>query len=411
MNPLLIVGLATILSFGAGWLIHKLKFPMVTGYVLMGALLGASAIGLFNARALDQVNVVSDLALGVVAFSIGGELKRQVFKQLGKSIFSIVLFEALGAFVLVTTAMFFMTHKLYMALILGAVSAATAPAATVAVLQQYRAKGPLTTTILAVVGIDDAIALIIYAFASSIAKALIGGGEGVSLSSALLIPVVEIFGAIVVGLLMGAILSALSRKMREQAYLLTLTMGAILICSGIALRFQLSELLANMALAMAFVNLAPARRSKQVLDVVQLMGFPLIAAFFCLAGARLEIGLLPQIGWMGLVYTLTRMAGKFGGAFTGAKLSHAPQVVQKYIGLSLWPQIGVALALAIIVGKDFKFYGDEGHFLATLVINLLLFTTLITEVVGPLMTRWALGRAGETGSRKSEASGQRPEGV
>lgn len=398
MNALLIVGLAIALSFGAGWLIHKLKLPMVTGYVLVGVLLGSSVIGLFNTRALDRVGIVSDLALGVIAFSIGGQLKRDVFKKLGKSILYIVLLEALGAFVLVTTAMWFMTHKLYMALILGAVSAATAPAATVAVLQQYRAKGPLTTTILAVVGIDDAIALIIYAFASSIAKLFIGGGERFSLSAVVFAPFIEIFGALAIGLLMGGIVSVLSRSIRNQAQLLTLAASAILICSGIALRFHLSELLANMALAMAFVNLAPRRRGNQVLDVVQLVGFPIIAGFFCLAGARLDIGLLPKIGWIGIVYTFVRMTGKSLGASAGAHLAKAPAPVRKYIGFSLWPQIGVALALAIIAGKDFAPYGDRGHFLAALVINILLFTTLITEVVGPLMTRWAIGRAEEIGT-------------
>ncbi|MFH1006202.1 MAG: cation:proton antiporter [Candidatus Latescibacterota bacterium] len=404
MNTLLIVGLAISLSFTAGWLIHRLKFPMVTGYVIMGVILGSSMIGLFDVRMLDQVGIVADLALGVIAFSIGGELRRDVFKQLGKSIFSIVLLETLGAFALVATAMYFLTHKIHIALILGAVSAATAPAATVAVLQQYRARGPLSTTILAVVGIDDAIALIIYAFASSIAKAFIGEGEHVALSGMVLTPIIEIFGAIGVGLLMGGLVSVLSRGMRDQAQLLTLAAGAVLISSGIAVHYHLSELLTNMALAMTFVNLGPPRRSKQVLDVVQLMGFPIIAGFFCLAGARLDIGLLPKIGWIGLVYAVTRMAGKLLGASAGAYLSKAPESVRKYIGFSLWPQIGVALALAITVGKDFDRYGSEGHFLAALVINILLFTTLITEIVGPLMTRWAIGRAGEIGAARPQSS-------
>ena len=410
MNTLLIVGLAIALSFAAGWLIHKLKLPMVTGYVMMGVVLGSSVLGLFNAEALGRVRVVSDLALGVIAFSIGGELRRDVFRKLGKSIFCIVLLETFGTFVLVSGAMFFLTRQIHIALILGAVSAATAPAATVAVLRQYRAKGPLTTTILAVVGIDDAMALIIYAFASSIAKAFIGDGERLVLSGMVLTPAIEIFGAIGVGLLMGALISLLSRGIRDQAQLLTLAASAVLICTGIAIRFHLSELLVNMALAMAFVNLAPPRRSNQVLDVVQLMGFPIIAGFFCLAGARLDIGLLPKIGWIGLVYTGTRMAGKFLGASAGAFLSKAPKSVRKYIGFSLWPQIGVALALAITVGKDFARYGDEGQSLSVLVINILLFTTLITEVIGPLMTRWAIGRAGETGTaQKSEVRSQKPE--
>lgn len=403
MNALLIIGLAIALSFAAGRVVSLLKLPAVTGYVVMGAILGSSVLHVFTPDILDHVDVVSDLALGIIAFTIGGELKVSVFKELGKTILSIVILEVMGTFVLVTVAMLFFTHKLYIALILGAVAAATAPAATVAVLQQYRAKGPLTTTVLAVVGMDDGAALIIYGFASSVARSLIGVRHSLSVTTGLLDPLLEILGALGVGAVVGVVLGPLADRMRDQVQLLTVTVSAILICSGVAVQFHFSQLLANMALAMVFVNRSRSHTSNQVMSALHLVGFPIIAGFFCLAGARLDLSLLPKIGLMGLAYTGARMIGKYSGATLGASLVRGtPKVVREYVGLSLWPQIGVAVALAIIVGKEFRVYGEAGNALATLVINILLFTTLITEVVGPIMTRWAIHRAGEAG-----AGGQR----
>lgn len=399
MNVLLVVGLAIALSFAAGRLIHLLRLPAVTGYVVMGAILGSSVLRVFTPHLLDRVDVISDLALGVIAFTIGGELKIRVFKALGKTILYIATLEVIGAFVLVAAAMLLFTHTLYIALILGAVAAATAPAATVAVLQQYRARGPLTTTILAVVGLDDGAALVIYGFASSIARSLIGAKHSLSVATDLFDPLLEILGALGTGAVIGVMLSAIAGHMRDQVQLLTVAVSAIFICSGIAAQFHFSQLLSNMALAMTFVNRSRSHVSSQVLSALHLVGFPIIAGFFCLAGARLNVRLLPQIGLIGLVYTVARMIGKYSGATLGAFLvKGTPKVVRKYVGLSLWPQIGVAVALAIIVGKEFRVYGETGNALATLVIHILLFTTLITEVVGPIMTRWAVHRAGEAGA-------------
>lgn len=395
MNTLLTVGLTIGLGFAGGKLIYRLKLPVVTGYVLVGVVLGASLLNVLPSDAIERAGLMSDLALGVIAFTIGGELKLSTIKKLGRSILYIVLLEAFGAFALVAGVMYLMTHTVYMALILGAVAAATAPAATVTVLQQDRARGVLTTTILAVVGIDDGIALVIYGFASSLAKTLLASGEELSVIGIVLRPLLEILGAIALGVAAGAVMSYLARRMRDQAQLLTLAASALLICSGIAVKLHLSELLTGMALAMTFVNLSASYRSNQILDALRLIGFPIIAGFFCLAGTRLNVGLIPKIGLIGLLYTGARMAGKYGGATLGAHLSRAPEVVRRYVGFSLWPQIGVAVALAIIVEKEFVKYGTQGRELSMLVINVLLFTTLITEIIGPAMTRWAIRRAGE----------------
>ncbi len=394
ISVLTIIGSAVLFALLGGNLINRFRIPMVTGYVIMGVLLGKSFFNLISPQAVERVSILNDLALGIISFLIGGELHITRLRRLGKSILCIALLESFFAFLLVTIFMMFMKEKIYTALILGAVASATAPAATVAVINQYRARGPLTTTILGVVGSDDAIALIIYGFAASLAKVFLAGIP-LSFSSAFLVPLKEIMGSIVLGLGGGVILGFFFTRVRERTQNFTLLVGMILLVEGLAHQFHLSELLSIMVMAFVGSNLGHTRRFVQCMDTLNLAGFPIIAAFFFLAGTKLEVSLLPTIGWLGLVYTGARMLGKVGGASLGAKMAKAPPVVRKYVGFSLWPQIGVAIALAVVVEKDFSSFGVAGENLAKLVINILLFTTVITEIVGPIMTRKSLYKAGE----------------
>ncbi|MCD6319028.1 cation:proton antiporter [Candidatus Aerophobetes bacterium] len=398
MNVLLCVGTAAILGFIGGKLIRNLKIPAVTGWVIMGVILGGSVAGIFTENVLEKVNIVSDLALGFIAFGIGEELTVPRLKRLGKSILFIVIFEAFGAFILVNLAVFAITHRLYEALVLGAISSATAPAATVMVLQEVRAKGDLTTTILSVVAIDDGIALILYAFASSFAKIFISPGAHLTISATFLQPSKEIFGALVLGAITGILISMFRRWISSRTDFFIVIVAAILLNLGLSVWLGFSELLACMSLGMIVANLDPGnlRRISRVWETAT----PVIyIAFFCLAGAHLNIRLLPQIGLLGLAYTGARMLGKVSGASLGARISKAPKVVQKYIGFSLFPQVGVALALAVVVGRDFAGYGMAGKSLAVTVINILLFTTIITEILGPYLTKWSLVKSGESRER------------
>ncbi|NOZ64441.1 MAG: cation:proton antiporter [Caldiserica bacterium] len=394
IHILLVIGSAIIISFFGGKLVNRFRLPMVTGYVIVGVILGRSFLNIITPEIAERASIFNDLALGIIALLIGGEFHRSRIRALGKTIVYIATFESLFAFLLVAGTVFLFTRKIYSALILGAVASATAPAATVAVINQYRARGPLTTTIMGVVGSDDAIALMIYSFASSVARSFL---EHVKLTihTVLVAPLTEITLSLVLGAVLGYLLGLGIKKTRNRAEAFTLVMGALLIGEGIATQFHLSELLTIMAMGMMAVNIAPLRRFSQVMETVNIAGFPIIAAFFCLAGTKLNIRLLPQIGLLGLAYTAARMAGKWSGASLGAKISGASEKVRKYVGLSLFPQIGVAIALAIVVQKEFGRAGIQGQNLALLVINILLFTTIITEVVGPNLTRIILTKAGE----------------
>lgn len=415
LNALLILAIVLAVAFVGQRLTSRLKLPTVTGYILLGVLLGGSLVGIVNlllgtdlaplldADRLRDFSLVGDLALMLVAFAVGSELDMQKLRKVGRSILFIAIAESMAAFVLVAGATYLLQQDVAMAVILGAVASATAPAATVMVIRQYRAAGPLTTTILGVVGIDDAVALMIYSFAATAARAaLLHTGKidwGVMVGR----PVVEILGALALGGALGLVGARLLRKVRVTDQLLTGTGMLLLAAAGLARLWELSPLLVNMALGMTLVNRNRFVKNRMAGALAGLS--PLFfAMFFVLGGARLNIMLLPQIGLLGGVYLLARAAGKIGGATLGANLGSAPLAVRKYVGFGLLPQVGVAVALALMVDHQFGGgqFGPEGDRLASWVINVLLVTTIATETVGPLLTRVALERAGEAGMAPAE---------
>lgn len=387
--------------FGSAYVIKYItsavKIPEVTGYVLLGVLLGNSVIHLLSSPILEALSPISSIALGLIAFMIGIELKLDVIRKLGKSILAIVTFESLGAFIVVFLGLFYIFEAgLNTSLLLGAVASATAPAATVAVIKQYRAKGELTSTILAVVGIDDAAALIIYVFIESFVGSNLLGSSipiPVMLGSAFL----SILMALGIGVLSAIAYVLILRKTRNNDWIMLLLATFLFTLLGICELLGISELLAIMAFGMMIVNTSPVL-SKKSEGIVSNFSPIFLVAFFVLGGAHLDIGSIRTIGLLGLLYFGLRSFGKMGGATLGAFIGRAPKKIRSLIGLSLLPQVGVALALALAINKKFGSgqFGDEGMQLAATIINVLLFTTIITEIIGPLLTRYALHKAGET---------------
>ena len=375
---------------------RRLKIPEVTGDVLLGILLGGSVLNLLSADHLTRLGPISTVALGIIAFMIGVELKLDVLKRLGRPIFFIVVFESLGAFILVmVTQILFFPNSVNQALLLGAVAAATAPAATVAVIRQYKAKGPLTSTILAVVGIDDAVALIIYVFASSVVRSSLEGAH-LEVVHILLQAGLSVLISIALGALSAMLFVLLVGKRREND-LIGLGLAAfILALVGVADMLGVSELLSIMVFGALVTNLSPIL-SKKTEGIVEYFAPVFVAAFFVLGGAHLDVRLIGQIGLIGLAYFLARSVGKISGGTLGAAIGRAPATIRKYVGFSLLPQVGVALALALSIDKTFNIpkYGKAGHDMAVLIINVLLFTTILTEILGPFMTRTVLRKSGE----------------
>lgn len=389
------LGVALLLGWGVGLLCRRVKVPMVVGYILVGVIMGRSVLGIFNAENFEGLVFFTYIALACIGFDIGGELVFRKLRNLGKAIIWISILESLGAFILVTSAIYLYNRKLYIALVFGALASATAPAATVDVLREYQAAGPLTTTVFAVVGIDDAIAIIIYAFSIFFSKMLLVSGD-VHLAEVALKPTGEILGALGLGFAIGVIFLFIIRHYAARRGLMVLTWGAIVIVTGLANAIGLSLILANMALGLTVVNTTKWRRD----DLFELMRNttpPLFVIFFVLVGSQLDVGKLVSLGWIGALYIIFRSIGKQSGASVGAVVSNAQPVVRKYLGLCLFSQAGVAIGLSIqtwlTLGQER--YGAAGAELGMMAISVIAATTLVFQLIGPPFTRYAVIKAGE----------------
>ena len=360
----------------------------------MGLALGDSLAGLLPRDLLVAMDPLNQIALGFVGFMVGGELKAQVFRKYGPKFLVILVCEGMLAAVLVGTAVTALTGKLHLGLLLGALASATAPAATVNVLWEYRSRGPLTTTILAIVALDDGLGLLLYAFAVTIAQVLLGANTAVGWTT-WLEPLREIFGSLALGGLAGFLLNQALRRLKGNSnQTLSLLTGVILLVCGVAARFELSQILANMAMGVVLINLLPQRREK-AFDTVKSFTPPIYILFFVFIGARLDVSLLPHLGLIGLVYLVGRTLGKMGGSYLGGWISGAPEQVRKYLGWALFSQAGVAIGLALDIFHRFAGLGPAAREAGGTVLNVIAATTVVVQVLGPPAVKYAIGRAGE----------------
>ncbi len=385
-----ILGLGFILTAGlfSAKLIKKIKFPAVTAYLLLGIVIGPALFRLVPEAVLNSSGLISNIVLGIIAFGIGQNFSKYHLRKVGKPIIWISALEACGAWILVTAAfLLILRQPFYISLIFGAIASATAPAATVMVIREYRARGSFTDTLLGVVAIDDAWCLIIFAISLAISQAVYMHMMAASfLLKVFLNSLLSILGAFVLGGVLAVLLSLLYRFIRTQTELLIFTLGFIFLNIGLAIWLHLSVLLSSMFLGAILIN--AHRYSFKFFDVLKCIDSPLFLLFFVLAGANLEISILPKLGLIGMAYLLFRVMGKMIGASLGAKISHASQNIRQYIGLGLVPQAGVALGVALIAKNDFP---EVGKMIFTTIIA----TTVVYELIGPLCTKYALQKAGD----------------
>ncbi|MCF7810620.1 cation:proton antiporter [bacterium] len=391
MELLLLIGLTLFLGQVGAALLRRIKVPQVVGYILMGVILGKSVLNWLDPATITGV---TGIALGLIGFTIGSQLNIRQLRKLGKSILTISILEASMAFLLVALAVWALTGEFYKGLIFGSLASATAPAATVDVLEEYRCRGIFTTTLLAVVGIDDGIALLIYGVASSFAKVLYQPEISNGILSSILEPLRELGGSVVVGILLGLLFSRMLKYFNLPSERLSVTLAIVLVGCGLAEQLHLSLIMTNMVTGLVVGNLLP-RKIGRLNSVVTGFSPPIYILFFALVGARLDVSLLPVMGMIGVVYIVARAAGKFGGAYLGALLSGAPSSVRKYLGLALFSQAGVAIGLAIAASSDFAAHGPEGAAFGSLVINTITATTFVVQMIGPSFTRIAVFAAGE----------------
>jgi Kef-type K+ transport system membrane component KefB len=401
MYTIYYIGIILIAGLLIGKIVSFLKLPEVTGYLIAGVLVGPSVLGLIPLEAASSFSAISEIALGFIAYSIGSEFRFSHVKEMGQEVVLITVFQVFGSVLFVYLSMHFIFNQsASFSIVLAAIASATAPAATIMVIRQYKAKGPLVDTLLPVVALDDAFGIIIFGICITIAKALLNKGTNISIAKIILSPFVEIILAVVIGIGIGVILSIVANKAKGSDQLLNISTAAIFISVGISTRMNISPLLVCMCSGAAVANIIPNSKSKRVSSIVDRFTPPVFVAFFTVAGVELNISLLKSVGMMGIVYILARMFGKILGANLGAKLAHSPTVVQKYLGYTLVPQAGVAIGLALVAETTLPHpYGSQ---IRTIVLS----ATVIYELIGPLMTKIAIFKAGEVPTYKKIKSNE-----
>lgn len=412
MKILLVLFAFMLLGLLSTRLMKVLHLPNVTGYLLSGLIIGPAMLIILNkvtnwisAEELNRykemvsgLSLITDVALGFIALSIGVEFKLEAMKHTGKKIVVITLFQCLLAVILVDIALIIFAKvtgmNMAIAIVLGAIASATAPAATLLVVRQYNAKGPLVNTLLPVVALDDAVGLMAFSISFAIAK-VFATGEAITIYAVLINPLLEIIVSVLLGFVCGIVMTLISKLFKSRDNNSILMVAFTFLCVALSqidfkigsnIEFSLSSLLVCMMLGATYTNLK--KDSERFLHRIDEITPPIFLLFFVISGAGMDLSIIPTVGIIGVIYILVRSLGKYFGAMIGCKITKSEPSVSKYLGITLLPQAGVAIGMANIAKEAL---GDLGIKIYTIV----LFSTFVYEIVGPLLTKWALTRAGE----------------
>ncbi len=400
-------GIAILLAAGLLFakLAQLLRLPSVTGFILAGLVLGPSGLGLITMETMGhRLDHFTQIALMLIAFGIGEHIELRRLGDVARDVGYISVIQALGAFVLVMAGVLLASwllgdpetvphEHLVLALLLGAVAVATAPAAILHVVRELGARGPLTATLMAVVAVDDGIAIVIFGMAMSTAHQLVG--QEVGLAHAVLASLYEIVFSLVMGVATGLLIDLVLHKLHRRGEMLTAGLALLLLCGESTRMLGLSPLLAGMMAGFTIIN--RAERDVRLFRALNAFEPPIYVLFFTLAGAHLDLAALRLAGWIGLIYFVARIIGKYGGTWLGGLLSGAPPVVRNYLGLALVPQAGVAIGLVFMITSDALLAGWT-----TIITPVVLAGVVLSELGGPLLVHLTLDRAGETEQRAAD---------
>lgn len=400
-NILTVIGIIIASAFMGSKLFQRIGIPQVVGFIVMGVLLGTSFLNIVPLELAQELAFISEIALGLIGFDMGSHLLWGELRKLGRSIVFILLFEAIGTFLLVSGGIVLITRSWHTAIIFGALASATAPAATVDVLAEYDAKGPLTTSLLAVVGLDDALALLLYSIAAALAESILAHSATPSLADIASLPLFEIGGSVVLGIALGWLLDQIMCRMPRQHDIMAVSISFVFFGVGISEALGFSLILTTMIMGLVVVNRCPGN-AKHIRFTIEQAGPVIYVLFFALVGARFQIRLLPTMGLLGIAYVLLRSLGKFTGAWLGGTIGRAEPAVRNNLGLGLLSQAGVAIGLALASARRFSAHGEEGQALGQMIINVITATTFVVQIIGPICVKQAIRRAGEIGAAKEQ---------
>ena len=386
MNTILCLGIVLVGALVAEKIISYLKIPAITSYILLGILLGPYALNVTGGGLIASSELLSNIVLGFIAFHIGKNFSVEHFKRIGKAVLSVSISVTVATLICVTVGIYYVAHQpFHIALLFGAISTATAPATTMMVIRQYKARGMFTDVLLGTVAIDDAWGIMIFSVSLAIAQVLQVGQFSEWIIMAVTIKAAaKIFLSVILGSIMAIITSRISGYLKRREDVLTFILGAILINTGVALYFHMSPLLSNMFFGAMLVNIE--KTSFKFFESVNSVDWPLYVMFYVLAGANLDIGLLGSLGLIGSVYIISRIIGRIGGAYAGAVIAGTEQSIRRYMGLALMAQAGVAIGLAMMAKASLPHTGGA-------ILNTIIATTVVYEIFGPIAARYALLKA------------------
>lgn len=388
MDLLLKLSIIILVGIAGGRLASYFKLPSVSGYIVAGLIIGPSFINLVNSQDIKSLNIITEVALAAIAFSIGNEFLFADMKKVGKKALIITVAEVFGAVIIVFGVMFLIFKQSFeFSLVIASMSVATAPAGIVMVIRELKANGPLVKTILPVVAIDDALGIMVFGVALSLAK-MTSGVADYSMIKIIATPLIEIIGSLGLGFIIGILMTYFCKKAKGKDELLSFTLAFILAGVGAANFFNLSPLLTCMMIGATLVN--TMQSSKRVFGAVNEFTPPIYILFFTIAGLSLDLKVLLTVGSLGVGYILARAAGKVIGASVGAKAVGAEKTVQKYLGMSLLTQGGISIGLSIIVSNELPQFSES-------IVTVILFSVLVFEILGPILAKIAITKAGEVG--------------
>jgi len=406
---LLIFGIGVFGGILSAIVVKRLSIPQVLGYILMGVLIGNSGLRLVSQADIDMLKPFNFFALGIIGFLVGSEIRFSTLKKYGLQFSAILFAEGILAFLFVgipvTLIMITVTHSIPVSIatgvVFGAIASATDPASTINVLWEYRTAGVLTTTLIAIVALDDALAMTLYGLGTSLAQILSGGDANIL--NQVFIICFDLFGSIGLGIGAGFLLNYFLHRSAYQDHVTSAALGILLLCIGLAVRLNMDVILTTMAIGITVVNLSP-RRSQKLINHLKSLSTPIYILFFVLVGARLGISTMP--GWLWiivLVYIIGRSFGKIVGAWFGAKITNADDVVRKFTGIGLFAQGGVAIGLSIMASQHLNnIHISEELFLGDVIIFGITATTFIVQIIGPPLVKLAVRQSGEIGKNLTE---------
>ena len=416
MQALLVLSISLMAGLMLSRVAKIFNLPAVTAYLVAGVLigpfvlgqLGVAGLGFVSLDDVESYSIIKDVALGFIAFAIGNEFRLSQLKKIGKQATIIGIFQAVVTTLLVDAFLiglhFILGEEVFplsAAIVLGAIASATAPAATLMVVKQYKATGPVTDILLPVVALDDAVGLVLFAVSFGIAKALAVSAGAINIAAIILEPIIEVVGSILLGLVMGILFNFFERFFHSRSKRLAMSICFVFLTVAISkiddmhigdIHIAFSPLLACMMLGTVFCNICEF--SEELMGRVDRWSGPVLIIFFVLSGAELNLLVLavPTVLIIGVVYLISRSLGKYFGAYGSAKLTNCDDNIVKYLGITLLPQAGVALGMADLAKK---FFVGEYVYIAEIIMSITLFAVLVYELVGPMLTKMALTKAGD----------------